>query len=297
MIQLLKPLIPERALKRLRAWRVAWNRHSIARAARNQIPLTIVPDNLVEHYYHFIFDLVLPLHLAVLAAGDAARFTVRTTHSPFIGLLDLLFDHRVLVTTAPDGTGLLSSRRLLGMNPFLVQVSPGDVLSLAQHVKSKLRVDSDVAPRAVLLIERLPPTEFYNTAAVKKGGGARRRCITNHEELAEAIAAVVLPPLEFHNVQLEVLSFEEQVRLFARAALVIGQHGAGLANCLWMRPGCRVVELNHDPGKSHFQTLAGLMQHHHLTYPTDSTHTRVDAPRFLQWMKNHGLPESSLLER
>lgn len=53
----------------------------------------------------------------------------------------------------------------------------------------------------------------------------------------------------FTEVFLEDLSFTEQIELFRSAACVIGVHGAGLTNVVWMNPGSTVIELTADPKK------------------------------------------------
>lgn len=61
------------------------------------------------------------------------------------------------------------------------------------------------------------------------------RNVLNRDELAAFVArrgwAVVAP---------ETLSFDDQVRLFHRARLMVGPTGAALANLLFARPGCRI---------------------------------------------------------
>jgi capsular polysaccharide biosynthesis protein len=39
------------------------------------------------------------------------------------------------------------------------------------------------------------------------------------------------------------MSFEEQVRLFRNAEVVVGPHGAGFTNLIFSKPGTRVVEI------------------------------------------------------
>ena len=56
----------------------------------------------------------------------------------------------------------------------------------------------------------------------------------------------ILPVLARHGVEkvvLEQLSFAEQVRLLGSASVLVGNHGAGLANMAWMAAGARVLEL------------------------------------------------------
>ncbi len=277
-----KRLIPTRLLKRLRAARVVHNRRSLANTARRQSPLVLTTDNLVEHYYHFLFDLCLPLHLLLESAPDAT-VTVDTT-GPFLPRIEWLFPNRVTIASDVAPRERAGKHVLLGMNPFLVHVTRSDLASFAQHIRSVVGVQHSAA-RNVLLIERLPPEPFFRTAATKRGAGASRRHIPNHEAVADVLRSWVRAPYEFHNVQLEQIPFAEQVRLFAGATLVVGQHGAGLANCLWMAAGATVLELGNDPGKSHFRTLCEILGHRHVLLRTAGAHDPVDVEQFTAVLK------------
>ena len=63
------------------------------------------------------------------------------------------------------------------------------------------------------------------------------RRISNHCELAQALAR-----LGFIDVELEKMPMEDQIRLFYNAEMVVGPHGAGLANLLFAK-STRVLEL------------------------------------------------------
>jgi len=62
------------------------------------------------------------------------------------------------------------------------------------------------------------------------------------------------------------------VQLFHRADVVVGIHGAGLTNCIYMKPGGVVVEgipqydSRHAPITGIFPRLSGMMGLHHYTY-------------------------------
>jgi hypothetical protein len=68
--------------------------------------------------------------------------------------------------------------------------------------------------------------------------GARIRRILNEDAVIRS-----LEPRGFSVVRLERLGFEDQIRLFAGARLIVAPHGAGLVNCLFSKPGTSVVEL------------------------------------------------------
>ena len=75
-----------------------------------------------------------------------------------------------------------------------------------------------------------------------------RRAMSLRELGDEDLARLASVMLEEHGVALEVVRFEamtveEQVRLSARVDLMVGVHGNGLTNLLWMPPHGAVLEL------------------------------------------------------
>lgn len=69
---------------------------------------------------------------------------------------------------------------------------------------------------------------------------AGRRRVGNAAELEAALAAA-----GFATVCAEDLPWAEQIAVFRAARVVVGPHGAGLANLVFCAPGTRVVELAH----------------------------------------------------
>mgnify|MGYP000131117906 CR=1 FL=1 len=67
---------------------------------------------------------------------------------------------------------------------------------------------------------------------------ARRRRVTNEPELWSLLHAA-----GFSKVQLEHLTWAEQINAFRQAKIIVSPHGAGLANLVFCHPGTRVVEL------------------------------------------------------
>ncbi|WCT11868.1 glycosyltransferase family 61 protein [Mucilaginibacter jinjuensis] len=67
------------------------------------------------------------------------------------------------------------------------------------------------------------------------------RVIENEEQLYPVLLAN-----GFEIVETQLLSFTEQVALFAEAAIVISIHGAALTNMVFMQPGTKVIELYRE---------------------------------------------------
>lgn len=84
--------------------------------------------------------------------------------------------------------------------------------------------------------------------------GAERRPLQNEEQLITLLEGAGVVP-----VALEGMSLVEQAALFRQAELVVAPHGAGLANLVFGRAPCAVVELVMDRYQhAAFRRLAGL---------------------------------------
>lgn len=93
-------------------------------------------------------------------------------------------------------------------------------------------------------LEDLAPSSPRRRLYVRRSS----RTIANEREVSR-----VLDRFGLETVQSETLSFAEQVRLFSKAELVVGCHGAGMANSVFARPGARIVEL-FQPGYVNLST-------------------------------------------
>lgn len=89
---------------------------------------------------------------------------------------------------------------------------------------------------------------------VSRRDAARRR-VVEEEAVEKRLSA-----LGFSCLTLSERPLEEQVALFAGADIVVAQHGAGLTNTLFCRPGARVLELYPRglAAPSPFWSFAGL---------------------------------------
>ena len=67
---------------------------------------------------------------------------------------------------------------------------------------------------------------------------AARRKVSNCEEIEQMVSA-----LQFEVITLGQLSFIEQAKIFYTSDLIIGEHGAGLANLVFCREGTKVIEI------------------------------------------------------
>lgn len=96
---------------------------------------------------------------------------------------------------------------------------------------------------------------FANRIYISRADASRRR-IRNEDELVNALAGegfVKYVPSE--------LSFEDQVRLFAGAGVIIGPHGAGLTNMIYSTNASVVDMFTNEGANEHFFVLANELDH------------------------------------
>jgi hypothetical protein len=269
------------------------NQRGIIQAARSRdrVFLDPVPPagcrGNVEHYYHFLFDLLLPIHL-LIRKGLEARLQV-APFGPYTERVEQFFPGRVEVAERTDES--VPRLDLVGLNPRCVNLEAEDLRSFARHARSLFSIQPGDHASAVLLIERLAPDPYFMTEARVPGSGTSRRSILNHAALARGMEARTNSPLRFRNLQLETMTLADQVARFSDARAVIGQHGAGLANCIWMRPGSLVIELSPDPCMDHFESLCRVMGLKFHRYPIRGEHAVIDVDHLGDWLWGMGLFE------
>lgn len=83
----------------------------------------------------------------------------------------------------------------------------------------------------------------------------------------------------FQTVFLEDMTFLQQIRLLNEASVIIGVHGAGLTNMLFMNPGTRMVELRRkeDSHNNCFFALASALdiQYYYLSCDATGSNTQT----------------------
>jgi len=93
---------------------------------------------------------------------------------------------------------------------------------------------------------------------ISRSGAARRR-INNESDVSQLCKNAGI-----NAIKSEEFSFAQQVQIFRNARLLVGMHGAGLANMLWMEPGSHVIEISGSREVfPHYYQLALTLGHHY----------------------------------
>jgi len=264
------------------------NRAFLRREAKRHRRVLLVPQppagcaGSPAHYYHFLFDLVMPLSRVVGKGIPPGVFHLHAFGPLTAAFRDVFGD---TVEVLPESADAPGARRLhlLGMNPRCVLCTSRALDGFRRFVLERLSIRDDREPDTVVLVERVRPDPYYLEVAARGGAGTSRRALVNHDELRDWMSGAVQPSYRFVNLQLETMPLRAQVEAFTRAALVVGQHGAGLANLVWAARGQTVVELD-DVVRDNFALLARARGARFLRYGLASAHAVVDLPHFRDWV-------------
>jgi hypothetical protein len=225
-----------------------------------RIEITRLGGNL-DHFYHFILDLVWPMYEWAQREGhvppEAGLIALDLKDLHFAPAMQALLgvDMEAAPAVLPEATG--APVRLHGFNTksgdhWNTFANAGDFrearLRFVDAVAARMGHEAKAAP-AVVLIKRKEETGDR---------GASRRSIQDHEGLAEAVQTWCgAQGLAFHDVHLEDLDILRQFALFhGGPVLLIGQHGAGLVNGVWMNDSrSAVIELAGTDNPPHFTNL------------------------------------------
>jgi len=181
--------------------------------------VAVVATALGESYAHWLLD-ELPRLISLRREGDFPNLIAHADSEYSRTALKLAnFSARLI---AP------ARRQHLQADQLVVPALPGWIGRVsAEHIR---RITDFAAPG--VKSSSLSPERIYISRAV-----AQRRRVENESEIHTALNA-----LGFVAIQLENLSWFDQMSLFRGAKIVVAPHGAGLANLVFSRPGTRVIE-------------------------------------------------------
>ncbi len=189
-----------------------------------EAPVFAVNSYATNNYFHFLIDSLANLHWRAAVPGAADMKCIISGYGPAAeATLPFIPSAYAALAPAPgrqafDGTllfcrSLVFPRRVTGADPARV-----GWLRRSFGVTGARGTD-----------------KLY----IARGDAKRRRIVNEREVIAR------LEKRGFLCVTPGALPVRDQAALFARARLVVGAHGAGLANCAFMAPGGGLVELTH----------------------------------------------------
>lgn len=222
-----------------------------------------------ENYYHAICDYFLP-YFSFFRSKDLLNSEVTvaiTTPKP----AEFLLFSKIINTLVPKHS-LIFSEEATPDSRVICRMARGlsyrrTITQLAKHIDDNL--DLHYEPNTVVLISRRSAPRANSIA----DGRPHIRTIENNDELASQVERLChAEGVEFLNVHNEDMTFPEQLRIYRRAKYVIGQHGAGLTNLIWMQRATHCFEIQCSSRLPFFRQIARAkrIRYHEVT-PASST--------------------------
>ncbi|MCC3534569.1 MAG: glycosyltransferase family 61 protein [Microcoleus sp. PH2017_25_DOB_D_A] len=186
-------------------------------------PLVVAPwSHLWCSYYDYVIFVLAKLCRIEEALGkeiwQEAKICYPLRHTAFE--LDFLTKLGIpkssLIDTRARDTGYHAESLVLGNNQDWYFPSPYDI----ELLRKKFCLKENVKPYRKLYLSRSGQRQVKNEAQVRE----------------------VLKEFGFEILEDISRTVDEQIRLFAEAAVVVGPHGAGFTNLLWCQPGTKVLE-------------------------------------------------------
>jgi hypothetical protein len=262
----------------------------------------------LQHYYHFLLGLLVPLleiWNEAIEENRPAKSFVRSCGPMDRHLLQLRLPGLKIISTDRHQAIGSAAEASQSLKLRVIEIHGRDdprrySRAAFQKVRERLffayakeilqareGIDKKFsgARRPILVITRLPSEEFYSTAASEiKTAGADRRSIPNIDEIVES--------LRRHNCNIMLDAMEGkslfyQIALFSSVEVIVCQHGAALSNLIWTRPGTVLIEVmpRDAPNKlavDHFRRLANCLSLNYRRLWQASLHAPIEPARVIE---------------
>ncbi|MGJ8671444.1 glycosyltransferase 61 family protein [Rubritalea sp.] len=256
----------------------------------------------VEHYYHFLLGVLIPLALFKKECGNKniyirscgimdehllhfkqgiINISEKTLHEKIRYTNELTNEYSCIDRPGFDSPAYYNYEDFSESVSYITSTLSEEILKF----KEELNFDNKTDHPCIVMIDREPPHPFYlSNSCERKDAGTGRRSISNYDELYNS-AYAKFPNIK--SVTLEGKSLAFQIALFSNADIIIAQHGAALANLIWCRPNTSLIEI--DPyfrkPRQHFIRLANCMKLDYQSVKQNGEHGKVNPKSLIRRLK------------
>ncbi|MBI2352795.1 glycosyltransferase family 61 protein [Candidatus Dependentiae bacterium] len=184
--------------------------------------VAVLTSTWPSNYYHWMIDILTKLALLEMNHVSYDRILVQTD-KPFAK--EILLS---LLSIDPEKILFFSNRQcFLQAKELIVPTVVGPRPEVLDYLRDRLLFQVQ---------ERNFVKPVSKKLFISRADTSRR--IKNEHEIFE-----VLQKYGFEKYELSKLSVQEQIYLFHNAEIIVGEHGAGLTNILFCKPGTVIVEI------------------------------------------------------
>ncbi|MEN9406287.1 MAG: hypothetical protein RLZ12_571 [Bacillota bacterium] len=182
---------------------------------------------LEHNHYHWMFHTLPRLFYYRQAGFKPTKFIMDCSN---YGNTDVRFEMLHALGVSSDA--------IYPLNPeYYYQVD--NLISMpAIDIYKPLELSNIKLLRQHLYLDHFVPEDMSYKRLYISRADTKDRQVTNEAEVFN-----FLKEYNFNQVSLSQLSFYRQVQLFSSAEIIIAPHGAGLANIIFCKPGCNIIEL------------------------------------------------------
>ena len=273
----------------------------------------------IKHYYHFLLGVFIPMILEYIKYQkryENITFIIDKNLGPFFRILFELPIDIKLKMFMPDFDELkIENKYLIPLDTQLMNLKNISFIqrkyagiftySIYKKINNWFHYQIDVNNIMIkpiqiydiVIIERKTNICYKSLYSKKnkvnnifKTSGSERRTIINHNEFVKNIKKYY-PNNSVLNKPLECLSIYEQYYLFNNAKLIIAQHGASLANIIFINNIIgNVIEIvfkDRLKKDNWFESLAKSCNVRHFQYLTDAENVIIDISKFNIFLDKH----------
>lgn len=282
----------------------------------------------ITHYFHFFYGVLIPLIIVhidnvfkkkkiVYIIGDDLGNMLRI-------LLEIPIDIKLKMFVDENVKFETKYLKPMDIHPTLnkhdiKKVKKGWASNLTYEIYKKVNIfmkyciekynlnlcdftnkEKEKSKKNILIIERKKQHGF-NTIKYEKNSytdimktsGSERRSIINHEEIVKLIKKHFGKKYNIINISTEYMSIYQQYILFNNADIVFAQHGAALANILFMKEKKDVIEIiskvKLNGGDDWFKPISKICKINHHQYITNEEHTKINLKDFKEFLEKEKL--------